>query len=276
MASDQEIIKLANGFLMNAPPGEFMEVVTDVRTLLPNETMLNDTAPATFKKYNEEQMIQASLPDNKDKKFLVCKYAEVGENEYVDYANGLVHKFDHIKQQVLSSRPISETPDNEPVRAALEKALAQYVNEQYPFGTCGVYVNKKEGVFVLCINSTRLNPHNFWNGRWRSVWKVPMGKSGKVTLNGHIRLQVHYYEDGNVQLNTDTERKVQAEDGSPQGIVKTIVKTEQTFHQNLDSSYNLMGETTCKALRRALPITNSKINWNLIKNYRVGQDVARK
>jgi len=49
MATDEEITDIANGFLLNAPPGEFMEVVTDVRTLLPNEALINESAPRTFR-----------------------------------------------------------------------------------------------------------------------------------------------------------------------------------------------------------------------------------
>ena len=55
----EELIGMANNFLLNAPPGEFMEVVTDVRGLLADqESIINDSAPATFHEYNTEQMIQ--------------------------------------------------------------------------------------------------------------------------------------------------------------------------------------------------------------------------
>jgi capping protein (actin filament) muscle Z-line, alpha len=56
--SPQEKIKIANGFMLNAPPGEFMEVVTDVRGLLEDDSIINDTAPATFRQYNTDQMLQ--------------------------------------------------------------------------------------------------------------------------------------------------------------------------------------------------------------------------
>ena len=58
----EELIGMANNFLLNAPPGEFMEVVTDVRGLLADqESIINDSAPATFHEYNTEQMIQVSF-----------------------------------------------------------------------------------------------------------------------------------------------------------------------------------------------------------------------
>jgi len=278
MASQQQLVSIANNFLLNAPPGEFMEVVTDVRALLPQESMLNSTAPTTFKKYNEDQMVQADSEDGSHR-FLITQYAELGTNEYIDHAGGVVATFDHIKQVVTSSRPIGGSDKDgslEPMRAALEKAIASYVNDHYPFGTYGVYT--KDGDFYICITSTRFNPSNFWNGRWRSVWKVPT-KTGDIQIEGRIRLQVHYYEDGNVQLHTDTVKAAKVKVGGDPAagaaaIVKALTTVEHNFHQALDASYNVMGETTCKALRRALPITGQKINWNLIHTYRVGGEAA--
>lgn len=64
--------------------------------------MLNDTAPATFKEYNQDQMIQVEVEGGR--KFLVTRFNEVGSNQYIDPAGGHVHTFDHIKQVVTSSR----------------------------------------------------------------------------------------------------------------------------------------------------------------------------
>jgi len=274
-----QVTAIANNFLLNAPPGELMEVVTDVHTLLgAGASQLNATAPTTFKKYNEDQMVQADSEDG-GHRFLITQYAEIGTNEYIDHAGGVVATFDHIKQVVTGTRPIGGSDVDsglEPMRAALEKAIAKYVNDHYPFGTFGVYANKKEDKFYICITSTRFNPTNFWNGRWRSVWAVST-KSGSI--EGRIRMQVHYYEDGNVQLQTDTSKAVKVSvsgdvDASAAAIVKAVTTAESNFHQALDASYNVMGETTFKALRRALPITGQKINWNLIHGYGVGGEAA--
>ncbi|KAH3756020.1 subunit of heterodimeric actin capping protein cap32/34 [Pelomyxa schiedti] len=278
--TDAELVDIATRFLMNAPPGEFLDVVTDVRRLLPNESLLNSTAAATFKEYNCDQMVQVDAPGGTHK-VLISKYGEVGENEYVDPVGQQVLQFDHIKQEVLSARPLSGelSPDLEPARAAIEKQALTYCVDHYPNGTATVYSSRAENAIFVCISSAKFSPSNFWNGRWRAEWKVVVAKSGNMQLSGRIRVQVHYYEDGNVQLQTDTTKKCTAPGAAdPTALatnaMKAIIKVEQAFHQALDTSYTTMGETSFKALRRALPVTHSKIKWEAIRTYRVGTEVG--
>jgi len=274
--SEEEIVDIANNFLLMSPPGEFMEVVTDVRALLPNESLINESAPKTFREYNTEQMIQVESPGNQHK-VLITKYGEVSDGEYLDPKGNQVITFDHIKQEVTGKRGIDAgelDSSLEGLRSAFERAAFDYVSQHYPHGTTTVYA--KDGQIIVCISSARFNPQNFWNGRWRSVWTFSSGE-----LVAHFKIVVHYYEDGNVQLNTDTTQKTNvSESGNPDAVAKAalaaIAKIEQNYQSALDSSYQTMGDTTFKALRRALPITRTKIDWNKIKNYKVGADMGGK
>jgi len=198
--TQEQIVDIANGFLLNAPPGEFMEVVTDVRNLLPNESLLNESAPRTFREYNTEQMIAVDSPGH-DHKVLITKYGEVSDG-YLDPRGGQVIQFDHIKQQVTGSRPISGELDSglENSRKAFEKHAVDYVSQHYPPGAVTVY--GRDGQIIIAISSSKYNPTNFWNGRWKSTWTYANGE-----LVGHFKICVHYYEDGNVQLNSDTKQK---------------------------------------------------------------------
>jgi len=274
--SEEEIIEIANNFLLNSPPGEFMEVVTDVRALLPKESMINESAPRTFREYNTEQMVQVESPGGQHK-VLITKYGEVADGEYVDPKGNQVIVYDHIRQEVTGKRALaSDDLDSsvEGLRKAFERAAFEYIEQHYPHGATTVY--GKDGQVIICISSARFNSHNFWNGRWRSVWTF-----SNAELTGHYKIVVHYYEDGNVQLNTDHTVKIPVpESGNPDAIataaLKAIAKAEQGYQQALDTSYQTMGDTTYKALRRALPITKTKIDWNKIKNYKIGGEMSQK
>lgn len=273
--TQEELIDIANNFLLNSPPGEFMEVVTDVRALLPSESLINESAPRTFREYNTEQMVQVDSPGHSHK-VLITKYGEVSDGEYLDPKGNQVLTYDHIRQEVTGKRAISGDLDSslESLRAAFEKAATEYVQQHYPNGTTTVY--GKDGKIIVCISAAKFNPSNFCNGRWRSVWTFHDGE-----LVGHFKIVVHYYEDGNVQLNTDTTQKTTiSESGAPDTVasaaLKAITKVEQQFQQALDQSYSTMGETTFKALRRALPITRTRIDWTKIKNFKLGGEMANK
>lgn len=273
--SVEEQIQIANGFLLNAPPGEFMEVVTDVRGLLADDSIINDSAPETFRRYNTDQMIQAMSGNNP---VIITTHGEVGAGQYLDPRGGQVFTFDHIRQEVTGSRGIGGELDGsvEPYRSAIDAAVDKYTKEFYVNGTSAVFSSKKGADYVvtICISSAKFNSANFWNGRWRSVWTATFKPNGQVTLSGNIRVGVHYYEDGNVQLNTEVNKNVSCPGGNQQAtadnIVKAIRKEEANYQQAVDNSYATMGDTTFKALRRVLPITRQKVDWNKIRNMKMG------
>jgi len=120
------------------------------------------------------------------------------------------------------------------------------------------------------------NGTNFYNGRWRSVWTATFvpGKAAQVT--GNIRINVHYYEDGNVQLNTNCNKKETVQAAKPESFadvfVQAIQKLEGELQGQLEQNYDKMNTSTFKALRRALPITATKIAWPKITSYKIGTE----
>jgi len=282
--TEEEIVAIANNFLLSAPPGEFLEVVTDVRGLLADDSLINDTAEATFSKWNTDQMLQVVSP-NGGHQVLITKYGEVSDREYVDPRGKCVIVFDHIRQELSSSRALSGELDNsvEDLRSAVDDQISSYVSDHYPNGGVTVYAAKEGGSskVTICSTSSRFNPANFWNGRWRSIWECTVG-SKSVELKGTIYVNVHYFEDGNVQLNTEFKKTLSADGGSSakaaENIAKVIKKCETEFQNALDSSYQTMGETTFKALRRVLPITRQKVDFPKIMfgTYKVGAEASRR
>jgi len=281
--TNEDIVEIVTGFLLNSPPGEFIEVVTDVRGLIPNESLLNSSAPATFRAYNTDQFMEVQAPGGSHK-VLITSDGEINNNEYLDPRGNQVIQFDHIRQEATGSRPtsIGELDSGvEDLRSAFDTAAQAYVTEHYQAGAVTVY-GKKEGggsVITICLSSYKFNPSNYWNGRWRSKWTCKVSGSN-ITLNGQIRVNVHYYEDGNVQLTTDTAKSLTATGGSgaqatATAAINAIKKSEQDCHNKLEGSYTTLSDTTFKALRRVLPVTRNKIDWPKIQAYKVGGDLGK-
>lgn len=52
--------------------------------------------------------------------------------------------------------------------------------------------------FALYLVGNRYNPSNFWTGRWRSHYEIDLDAG---TVKGEMMVNVHYYEQGNVQMH---------------------------------------------------------------------------
>jgi len=278
--SEEEKLKIATQFMLAAPPGEFNEVVSDVRGLVGDDQLLNRNALSTFRTYNTDQFVQVKIPGS-DESTLLSKFGELDSKRYLDPHSQQIFEFDHVSQRVGDAVPNDQAdPDVESIRVAIDKDMTAYIRDFYTDGTVAVY-GKKEGGDVaiqICITGKKFNPRNYWNGRWRSQWEINASK-GTQKLNGILKVNIHYYEDGNVQLNTKVERSADVScSGSPADIAKAIAgaiqKAENSFQAALEESYTTMSENTFKGLRRKLPISGTKVNFNQIAQHKVGKDLA--
>ncbi|KAI8990761.1 F-actin-capping protein subunit alpha, partial [Mycotypha africana] len=59
-------------------------------------------------------------------------------------------------------------------------------------------------------------------------------------------------------------------------LVKEISKFDNQYQSAMNDSYNDLAENTFKGLRRALPMTRNKMDWNKILNYKIGNELAQK
>ncbi len=109
------------------------------------------------------------------------------------------------------------------------------------------------------------------NGRWRSLYIFAPSESSLV---GSIKVDVHYYEDGNVRLLTDKPISVSVSSASASAIVKEIAAFEKKYQEELNRGFTTLSEGAFKGLRRQLPVTRQKIEWDKIAGYRLGQDIG--
>lgn len=83
---------------------------------------------------------------------------------------------------------------------------------------------------------------------------------------GTVKINVHYFEDGNVQLHSDIKKKVKVDVGSEEDTAKAVAsaisKIEDEYQTELEEMYVSMHTTTFKAMRRFLPLSRQTMNWN--------------
>jgi len=278
MASASSKQNIATYFVMSSPPGEVDDVITDVVKLVADSSAVGDEViNAILKDYNAEQLVWGPDLDEKTP-IMVSAFGAVAGDEYVDANTGRVLKFDHRRRKFTELTDKKQTLPG-PVaayRAAVQKSVDTYVAGSFKAGKAVASVYGADtGVLTVCLSAKNVNLGNFWSGSWRSVYHINISRRGPSELKGNIKVQVHYFEDGNVQLHTNYDRvasvAVGSEDDTGREVAKALNKIESDFQSNLEEMYVNMHRTTFKSMRRFLPISKNPMTWSLAAHSLAGE-----
>jgi capping protein (actin filament) muscle Z-line, alpha len=277
-----EKVRIVSNFILHSPPGEFNEVFNDVRTLLQDDELLKEEGSGAAAQYNKEQFIPTKI-DGSEEQVLITEHGDVGGGRFSDPRTKQSFRYDHLRKEASDLKPGKTDKAAETWRAPFETAFTTYVKNYFSKGVTSVYGSSApDGTVTLitCTESHQFNAKNFWNGRWRSQWSVSFQPSQKsAEVSGILKVQVHYYEEGNVQLVTSKEVKETLAITSPDDTAKAfchLVQTAETDYQTaITENYQTMSSTTFKALRRALPITKAKIDWGKIAGFGIGKELKK-
>jgi len=264
MASSE--LSIVSAFVENAPPGELSDVVADIKSLAPN--LVSQLGPS-FEKYNEEQFIAAKLPGG-SQQVIVSSHNSLGDGRYYDVENSSSFAFDHTTQKASAVQSYVLESSHADLVKSLIKSLSTQVTEHYPSASYGAYPIEDDSKIAILIVANKYSPNNFWNGRWRSQYIFDPSSSSLV---GNIKVDVHYYEDGNVRLLTNKPISVSIPSASASSIAREIGVAEKKYQEELHKGFGSLSEGAFKGLRRQLPITRQKIEWEKIAGYKLGQSL---
>ncbi|KAG8479588.1 hypothetical protein CXB51_029367 [Gossypium anomalum] len=312
--SDDQKKGIAKWFLVNAPAGEIQYVSRDLKLVLNDDDVYNEAASEAFPVYNKSHLISLKMPGGFGD-VLVTSYGELQDNEYLDPKTAQVAIVDHVKQACTKVRPATdeELPSAyvEEYRCALEAEILKYVAEAYPKGSCSVYCTNGKDVeepgsdfdLVVVIAAARLSPQNFCNGSWQTIWNIEFKDDiQKLELNGKLQVGAHYFEEGNVQLDTKhecrdstmfqcvnnkcsdlmlpmllelmCEYRIRSPDDTAISVANLIRRNETAYMASLEESYCKLSDNTFKDLRRKLPITRTLFPWRNTRQFSLKREIS--
>lgn len=194
---------MVSSFLLHAPPGEFAEVLDAVKGIVTDDQLVDEQVSKVLPRYTKNQLTPVKL-EGSEHAVILSSYNEIANDRFVDPRIKKSFAYNHLTGVASDIAEWQSDSIAEPWRSALEQDWTNYSKEHYHEGAGSVFSSCKDDVITLnaCLEGHQFQPKKFWNGRWRSVWSLSFKPSDNepVELKGLIRLHVHYYEDGNVQL----------------------------------------------------------------------------
>jgi len=287
--SPEQLAKIARHFLYVTPHGEVHDIVKDLKKIVrPKEIISDEWVINALTEYNKKRF---DIMEGDTSKVICCPQAEVTQNHYLHPDKKIVAVVNPVTSKVTKEEDGSHLPlaDGrvEEFRSAISGALKNYLSAFYEDGTSPNSVAKgmgsvfaaPNGMMAVVISYKNLNQNNYWTGGWQSEWSTNIAKNGKASLEGRIRLNVHYYEDGNVQLNSNFDEKaeinVTSAEETADAMIATIRDLENDFQKKLDQFYVQMHDSTFKNMRRFLPKTGKKMDWRARTHNLVSEAAAQ-
>jgi len=258
MSVDAGYVKVAQYIIKKTPIGHLGKSLENLNALVGEQVMKTDQVQSEIHKYGETHL--SSVENNfTNTKVVISNLTKDAEGFYYD--QGQKVKFKIANGEVQEAQ---ETECSDELRAVVENKVKEYINKCYKTDVTKYNVYYAENKIVVLISAHNLNLKSFWSGEWLSTWE--MNVSSKQ-INGTLKANTYYYEEGNIQFNLDTKFNGSATGSDNNAIAVSLVefikKSENSVQLELEKVYDELSENYIKPLRRKLPITGTKMNWNV-------------
>lgn len=264
--SDAEKLQIAQHYLLASPPGQFQEVLNETGKLVPSSVLTEGVVAGTARAFNNKTLRVVQTPAGH--KAVISAASEVDATHYKDN-NNAVFGINHVTLATTEDSSIESEGDGqlELYRSAVQQAVTTYIGSKFLTEQSAGTVSVKEGKLHVSICSEKPNLRNYWSGKWTSSWHVTVS-GGSSSIVGEVKIHAHYFEDGNVQMVSNKAIPAATINGNSEAelaaaVVKHIKNSESTLQAALEDMYANMSEETFKSMRRTIPITRTKMDWNL-------------
>lgn len=205
---------------------------------------------------------------------MISPHNQLDGGRYYDVESSSSFKFDHETQTASAVQSHTIDSKHSDLVKSLITALAKHANEHYDSASYSVFPSSDDSNLAIVLVANKYSPSNFWNGRWRCVYTFSPSSS---SLTGSMKVDVHYYEDGNVRLTTSKDANITVSSGANASeIIRQIALTEKKYQEELNRGFSALSEGAFKGLRRQLPVTRQKLEWEKISGYRASREVGIK
>ena len=259
---NENSINVAKYIINQTPIGHLNKSIQNLKNLIGEEQMENETIQKEIQKYAENHLSHVQYNDEGNK-LIISNVTKDNDGFYYDQGQKIKVKL-NISDGGINS--IDSIEDTDSLRQEIDNKIKLYLDKYYTNGISksNIYIDTTINKIMILISAHNINMKNFWSGEWLSSWEYDI-KTKK--LKGNIKANTYYYEEGNIQfnLNTNFDENVSGNSNSDisNNICKIIEKSENNVQVELESVYDNFSNDYIKPLRRKLPVTGTKMNWNI-------------
>ena len=263
---NENSINVAKYIINQTPIGHLNKSIQNLKNLIGEEQMENETIQKEIQNYAENHLSHVQY-NNEGNKLIISNVTKDNDGFYYDQGQKIKVKL-NISDGGINT--IDSIEDTDSLRQEIDTKIKSYLDKYYTNGISksNIYINNETNQIIILISAHNINMKNFWSGEWLSTWEYDI-KSKK--LKGNIKANTYYYEEGNIQfnLNTNFDESVSGNSNSDIGnnIYKIIEKSENNVQVELESVYDNFSNDYIKPLRRKLPVTGTKMNWNINQHH---------
>ncbi|KAH0791189.1 F-actin capping protein alpha subunit [Histomonas meleagridis] len=250
--------QIISEILSEAPPGEYKQCEAALKGLLPKQNSLKEATEATELQWNLSQYTY--VPFNTHSAML-CAEARLPDGSFIDPVTLQTFTYNLDKKAATNT---GKTVQGSPLRNLIQEKISVYgLNSYGHYFACGAFDTKDQKVQVI-LRSSSISLENYRTGNVIAKYLVD---PSKLEVKGRIQTLQHFFENGNAvcQYGVNLDKKLSGK--SPEEIsnsfMEAIIEFENNFYDEYIIGLSKIGDEGLNRLRRKLPVTATKINWEI-------------
>lgn len=174
-----------------------------------------------------------------------------------------------LELQEFQCKSLQTSLDHHPMAKALHEKLQDYQKENLKQGmtTRVALTQGPSKELVVHTYAEKIDATNQHAGSWKATWTVDKLTSTQGQISGSVIVQSYAHEEGNVQLKIVKEFPavtVTDEASLADGLIQQIQSWETILLGILATMNEDVSAEHLRSIRRVLPITKTKMNWDAI------------
>ena len=261
----QDPKEIAKYIISHTPIGLLDSSLENLKVLIKENILKSPEINKEIIAYKENHLIPIEIQKEKTNekiKVIASPYNKDNEDFYYDQIQKIRFKLndkyepENIEEFLISTEMFRK----------ISRRMEGYVDKYYNGKALhyNVYHNELLNKIQILISGQLINNKNFWAGEWISIWCLDIGEK---TMDGEIKINTIYYEEGNFQFNfkKSYEEKIKSSDESDMAdeFIGFIEKNENDVQNKIEEINKNISQEYIQSLRKSIPIIEKKMNWTL-------------